>query len=218
MTIDGATRIWSGRELLGIEDLIGKGAWPVSGIKAFNDQVVQLSLTWHPRYLYQQFHVSDLWLDEAAMKVATRRQVQRHVRHIRHRWMPARVDAVDYGQFGHATVTVTLFGGMDASLYADFKSGISGQMAVAENTLRTYWPDHDGMEGRIDAVKKAAGKPGFGSSGIQVKFSMDLILEGFRPGRIIRIRPQNWPKVKPPVEEIIRGLEDRWPSPEVFRK
>lgn len=217
-TIDGSTRIWRGRELLGLHDLVAEGTWPATGTKSCDGQSVQLALTWHPRYLYQQFHVADLWLDEAAMKAAAGRQRQRHLRHIRLRWMPARVDSVAYGEFGQATVTATLFGGMDASLYADFKAGLSGQMAAAENTLRTYWPDHDGMEGTIVSVRKAPGKPNLGSSGIQLEFKMDLILEGFRPGRIVRIRPQSWPKVKPPVEELIRDFEDRWPSPDIFEK
>jgi hypothetical protein len=78
---------------------------------------------------------------------------------------------------------------MHESLYADFKPDIGGQMAVSENTLRTYWPDHDGMEGRFMAVEKSE-KPPPGSSGIQVKIKMNLILEGFRPGRVVRIRPQ----------------------------
>jgi hypothetical protein len=86
---------------------------------------------------------------------------------------------------------------MHESLYADFKPDIGGQMAVSENTLRTYWPDHDGMEGRFMAVEKSE-KPPPGSSGIQVKIKMNLILEGFRPGRVVRIRPNNWPKTNHP--------------------
>ena len=131
--------------------------------------------------------------------------------------MPASVDSVEYGQFGKATITATLFGGMDDSLYADFKPDIRGKMAAAENTLRTWWPDHDGMDGRITAVEKIDGKPPLGDSGIRIRFEVPLILEGFRPGRIVRIRPQNWPNVKPPVEECIRSFEDRWPNPDIFR-
>ena len=218
LTLDHSTRIWRGRELLGIKDLIEEGSWPADGTKVLKDQPVQLSLAWHPRYLYQEFHVADIFLDDAAMKVAATRQMERHNRHIRYRWMPARVDAVQHGKFGHATVTATLFGGMDPRLYADFKPGLSGQMAVAENTLRTYWQNHDGMEGKIETVTKPKGEIPFGSSGVQVQFSMNLVLEGFRPGRLVRIRPQVWPKIKPPVEEQIRSLEDRWPSPDIFKK
>lgn len=217
-SIDGSTRIWRGREQLGLKDLIAEGTWPTQGKKNLDGQSVHLAFGWHPRYLYQQFHVTDLWLDETAMKVASERQRLRHLRHTRLRWMPAWVDSVEHGKFGRATVSVTLFGGMDASLYADFKAGQSGQMAAAEDTLRTYWPNHDGMEGKIISLRKTDAQPPVGSSGIQVAFEMNLVLEGFRPGRIIRIRPQSWPKVKPPVEELIKGLEDRWPSPDIFAR
>lgn len=218
VTIDSSTRIWRGRELLGIDDLIAEGTWPEKGSKEGGNQSIQLGLTWHPRYLYQQFHAADLWLDDAAVKVAQERQRQRHIRHIRTRWMPAKVDAITYGKFGNGSVTVTLFSGMDESLYADFKPGIGGQMAAAENTLRTYWQDHDGMEGKITAVENGTGEPDSGSSGMQVTLEMDLVLEGFRPGRIVRIRPASWPRIKPPIEERIRGLDARWPGHEIFAK
>lgn len=218
LTIDGSTRIWRGRELLGLDDLIADGSWPADGERTFDGLPVHLALTWHPRYLYQQFHVADLWLDDAAMKVASERQRQRHIRHIRTRWMPARVDSVEYGEFGHASVKATLYGGMDESLYADFKAGAGGKMAAAEDTLRTWWPDHDGMDGRIVSVERISAEPLLGSSGIQIQFDVPLILEGFRPGRTVRIRPHSWPNVKPPVEERVRGFRDRWPSPEIFER
>jgi hypothetical protein len=72
--------------------------------------------------------------------------------------------------------------------------------------------------GKITAVEKSKENPAFGSSGIQVQFQVPLVLEGFRPGRTVRIRPQTWPNVKPPVEELVRGFEDRWPRPNIFRK
>ncbi len=218
VTIDSSTRIWRGRELLGLDELFAEGIWPATGQKKFEDLPVQLSLTWHPRYLYQQFHAADLWLDETALKVASERQRQRHNRYIRLRWMPAWVDAVSHGKFGKATITATLFGGMDETLYADFKPNVGAQMAASEDTLRTWWPDHDGMDGKIIEVAKSAGEPEFGSSEIQIQFEVPLVLEGFRPGRVVRIRPHNWPKVKPPVEELIKGLGDRWPSVDIFGK
>lgn len=218
LTIDGSTRVWRERELLGVGDLIAEGVWPDAGVKQFENETVQLSLTWHPRYLYQQFHVSDLWLDDIAITHAAERQRGVHIRHIRLRWMPARIDNVQQENFGPATITATLFGGMDESLYTDFKPGIGAQMAAAEETLRTWWPDHDGMDGRILAVENQEKEPDFGSSGIQVTFQVPLALEGFRPGRIVRIRPHHWPKVKPPVEELVKNLEDRWPSPNIFEQ
>lgn len=213
MTIDDSTRIWRGKELLGIDDLIAEGTWPKESL----DLSVQLGLTWHPRYLYEQFHLSDLWLDKAAVKLAAKRQGGVHRRHLKLRWMPARVDAVEHGRFGQAIVTATLFGGMDESLYADFKEGIGAQMAAAESTLRTWWPDHDGMDGKIVAVGKSKASQSMVSSGIQIKFNVELVLEGFRPGRTVKVCPHSWPKVKPPYEELVKGPGDRWPSLEVFK-
>ena len=137
--------------------------------------------------------------------------------------MPAWVEDVEYGSFGRATVTARLFGGMDESLYADFKPGVNGKMAAAEDTLRTWWPDHDGMDGRLiavdddrsDTASNSNRNPG--DSGIEIRFEVPLILEGFRPGRIVRVRPSGWPNVKPPVEERVRSFEDRWPGHEMFR-
>ena len=54
LTIDSSTRIWRGRELLGLEDLVADETWPKSGKKNFDGQAVQMSLAWHPRYLYQR--------------------------------------------------------------------------------------------------------------------------------------------------------------------
>lgn len=218
LTIDGSTRIWRGRELLGLSDLMADGTWPAQGRRDFSGLPIQLSLTWHARYLYQQFHVSDIWLDEAAMNVAIERQRQRHIRQIRTRWMPAKVDSIEYGEFGRAKVKATLFGGMDDSLYSDFQPNYGAKMAAAENTLRTWWPDHDGMDGRITAVDRITETPVLGSSGLQITFDVPLILEGFRPGRIVRIRPHSWPNVKPPFEETVRSFEDRWPDPKIFAR
>ena len=220
LTIDHSTRIWRGRELLGMDDLIEAGDWPAVGVRSLEGQPVQLALAWHPRYLYQEFHVSDIWLDAEAVQVAAERQRQRHIRLIRTRWMPALINAVEYGAFGQAVVTITLFGGMDSSLYADFTPNSSGKMAAAEDTLRTWWPDHDGMDGRIISVTppEMPQQVPLGSSGIVVTFEVPLVLEGFRPGRVVRIRPSGWPNVKPPVEERVRSFEDRWPSPDLFRR
>ena len=132
--------------------------------------------------------------------------------------MPARVDDIEYGEFGHAKIKATLFGGMDESLYADFKPNVGAKMAAAENTLRTWWPDHDGMDGRLTGVERVRQESVVGDSGIQITFEVPLILEGFRPGRVVRIRPYNWPNVKPPYEERVRSFEDRWPSPEIFSR
>ena len=226
LTFDAATRIWRGRELLGIEDLITEGIWPASGKKSLDSQAVQLGVTWKPtpNGVFNQFHISDIWLDDISLKHAAHRQTETHKAFSRSRWMPAWIDAVEYGKFGHATVTATLFGGMDKSLYADFKKDASALMNSVENNLKhthgAYGPDHMACKGPILDVSKTDGDVPMGSSGIQIQFKTDLIIEGIRPGRIVRVRPATWPQVNVPREEYLgdSSHEARFPTPAIFPK
>ncbi|MBP6601687.1 MAG: hypothetical protein KA250_07785 [Verrucomicrobiales bacterium] len=225
MTFDAATRIWRGRECLGIEDLISENAWPAEGKKSLEGQAVQLGITWKPTPdgVFTRFHISDIWLDDTAMQRAAQNQTELHKAFIRSRWMPASIDAVEYGKFGRATVTATLFGGMDDSLYADFKKDAPALMNPVENTLKhthgAYGPAHMASKGPIIDVTKTPGEPPLGSSGIQIRFETDLILEGIRPGRVVRVRPASWPQVQVPREEYLNdNLEERFPTPDIFPK
>ena len=227
LTIGAATRIWRGRECLTLADLIAEGVWPAEGKKSLAGQAVQLGLTWQPTPggVFLRYHISDIWLDETAMQRATQNQAETHKALIRSRWMPAYVDAVEYGKFGRATITATLFGGMDDSLYADFKTGSRGVMNASENTLKhaggAYGPAHMASQGPILEVTKASGDVPLGSSGIQIRFETDLIIEGIRPGRVVRVRPGNWPELTVPRDEYLNDgntLEDRFPTPAIFPK
>jgi hypothetical protein len=54
-----------------------------------------------------------------------------------------------------------------------------------------------------------------------VRFETDLIIEGIRPGRVVRIHPKGWPDVVLPREEYLGDgprQEDRFPSPAIFPK
>jgi hypothetical protein len=225
LTFDAATRIWRGRQQLGIEELIAEGAWPAEGKKSLGDQSVLLGITWKPTPdgIFTRFHLSDIWLDDVAMQRAARNQTETHKAFVRSRWMPGWIDAVEYGKFGRATVTATLFGGMDESLYADFVKGASAMMNPVENTLKhthgAYGPAHMASRGTFLDVVKTPGEPPLGSSGIQIQFETDLIIEGIRPGRTVRVRPGTWPQVQVPREEYLNdSLEERFPSPEIFPK
>jgi len=227
LTFDAATRIWRGRECLGIADLIAEGLWPASGKKSLDGQAVQLGINWKPTPdgIFTRFHISDIWLDDAAMQRAAQNQTETHKAFMRSRWLPAWVDAVEYGKFGRATVTATLFGGMDDSLYADFQK--SGQLLVngAENTLKhaggAYGPAHMASKGPILDIIKASGDAPLGSSGLQIRFETDLIIEGIRPGRVVRVRPAGWPQVQVPREEYVgdnANADDRFPTAIIFPK
>ncbi|MDB6173181.1 MAG: hypothetical protein JWL59_2492 [Chthoniobacteraceae bacterium] len=231
MTLDEGTRIWRGRECLGLADLIAGGEWPAEGKKSLGGQAVVLGLSWLPAGTWEnrvenQFHVTDLWLDDVAMQRCTKLQAGLHKTLIRTRLLPARVDAVEYGKFGRASVTATLFGGMDESLYSDFKKGEQGVMVAAEDTLKPWSSivssSHIGSKGNFLDVIRSAAEPPFGSSGIQIRFETDLIIEGIRPGRVVRVRPGSWPHVAAPREEYLidprSGLGDRFPTPDIFPK
>jgi hypothetical protein len=227
MTFDAGTRIWRGRELLAVEDLVAEGAWPAVGKKSLDGQEVLFGITWKPTPdgIFTRFHISDIWLDETSMQRAARQQTEVHKSFIRSRWMAGWVDAVEYGKFGRATVTATLFGGMDESLYSDFKPGVPAMMNAVENTLKhihgAYSPAHMASRGSILDVTRTTGETPLGSSGIQIQFETDLIIEGLRPGRIVRVRPGNWPVVDVPREEYLNdanNIEERFPSPAIFPK
>ncbi len=229
LTFDAATRIWRGRECLAIADLIAEGIWPASGKKALDDQTVHLGITWKPTPggVFTRFYISDIWLDDAAVHRAAQNQTETHKAFMRSRWLPAWVDAVEYGKFGRATVTATLFGGMDPSLYADFKKGITALMNGVENTLKhseggTAGPTQMASRGTIRDITNTPRDAPLGSSGIQIRFETDLITEGIRPTRIIRVRPADWPDVHTPREEYLNGKdfnhEDRFPTPAIFLK
>ena len=227
-TFDAATRIWRGREFLAVRDLVADGVWPTSGKKSLNGKSVQLGITWKPTPggVFTRFHISDIWLDDAAMQRAANIQTETHKAFIKSRWMPAWIDKVEYGKFGRATVTVTMFGGMDESLYVDFKKGSRAMLAASENTLKHWASGTAGTvqmaaKGPILDVTKVKGPISLGSSGIQIRFEADLITEGFRPTKVVRIRPNHWPHVEVPREEYLHDAwtthEDRFPTPDIFR-
>jgi hypothetical protein len=232
LTFDNATRIWRGRESVGVSDLVAEEAWPASGKKDLGGQPVLLGITWKPAPgdglsgTFTRFHISDIWLDDAAIQHAARFQTEKHKAFIHSRWMPAWIDAVEYGKFGRATVTATLFGGMDPSLYDDFKKDEGAQINGAENTLKHagggYGPGHMASNGKIVDIIKATGEIPLGSSGIQIQFETDLIIEGIRPTRVVRVRPESWPKMQIPREEYLGdgtlNHEDRFPTPAIFPK
>ena len=222
LTFDNATRIWRGREVLSVADLIAEGK------KTLDGQSVRLGLTWKPcpDGIFLRLHISDIWLDDASLQRAAQNQTETHKAFIRSRWMPAHVDNVEYGKFGHAKVTVTLFGGMDPALYADFQKDGVALINAAENTLKHagghYGPAHMASKGPIANVIKLPGSAPMGSSGIQVTMETDLIIEGIRPGKVVRIRPTTWTAVEIPREEYLGDgefrVEDRFPTPAIFPK
>jgi hypothetical protein len=98
-------------------------------------------------------------------------------------------------------------------------------MNGVENTLKhteggTAGPSQMAARGIIHNVTKTPDDAPLGSSGIQIRFETDLITEGLRPTRVVRVRPANWPDVHVPREEYIgsggSNVEERFPTPAIF--
>jgi len=77
-------------------------------------------------------------------------------------------------------------------------------VAVAEDTLRSWWQDHDKKGGRVEAATRVPNPPP-GSSGLVVKIGVGEMLEGYRPGRCVRVYADGWPNSKLPPEFRVRG-------------
>ncbi len=165
-------------------------------------------------------------MDDKSIEHAAYFQTEKHKTFIKSRWMPARVDEINYGKFGRATVTATLFGGMSESTFiptSERESG--GQINGAENTLKHtaghYGPGHMASGGKILRVKKTSGKIPLGSSGIQVQFETDLVIEGIRPGTgHPRSTGLVGPRCRYPGKNTFshNTPEDRFPTPAIFPK
>ncbi len=181
-------------------------------------QTVLFNLTWVT--LYGPGRITDIWLDEPSRALATAQQIERHRNHVRERGLPGWVTAVeDEPQI----VTITFFGGVDAKLFdelsltngekvgwplskeADNPSAPKGTIAVARESLMTYDPVNDRKGGNILDIKKVPIEPGGG--GIQIRVKCDMLLEGFRPRRIVRFYPATWKVIALPHEEQFSGRE-----------
>jgi hypothetical protein len=195
--IDDITRVWKGRTLVDLGAIAP-------------EQVVQFNLGWAPGWRDKEFKVSEIWLDDDSRKFATDLQRRRHVKYQRQRWLPGWIDSVEDNDFGGGTVTLTLFGGMDPSLYADLKATQDKgyHVAVAEKTLRTWFHRSDRKLGKVAEWKEIENPPP-GSSGIQIKMTFTELLDGYRPGRCVRLKADTWPFVTMPSEERLKTVEEQ---------
>lgn len=196
--------------------LQGRGFGDLKSLQS--GQNVLFNLTWVT--LYGHGRITDLWLDEPARALAASQQLERHRHHIRERGLPCRVDAVDDEA---QIVTLNFFDNVDAGLFdelsrtnpepmgwplskpEDHPTEPKGTLAVARESLMTYDPVNDRKGGNIIEIKKIPVEPG--SSGVQIKVKCDMMLEGYRPRRIIRFYPATWKVESLPREEKFEGRE-----------
>lgn len=195
---------------------VGKGFGTLESIAV--GQTVQFNITWAT--LHGPGRVLDIWLDEPSRQLATDLQLERHRDHVRDRGLPGWIDAVDDEA---QIVTITFFESVDPGLFKEL-TGIDeephgwpfsareddpkapkGGIAVAEPSLMTYEPMHDRKGGNILAIDSVPVEPG--SSGVRIKVKCCMMLEGFRPGRVVRFYPATWKVNILPKEEQLFGRE-----------
>jgi hypothetical protein len=181
------TRVWKGRGFGSITDLaVG--------------QSVFINLTYAT--LKGPGRCKDIWLDAESRALATAQQQELHKQNLRERGFAGWIDAVDNQQ---AIVTVTLFSAFDPKLKELFRVTQTTNdvvtAATAEDNLRTWDQINDRKRGTLLESKEVPAAPG--SSGLQVKFKSELLIEGFRPKRVIRLWPGGWRVDDLPREERI---------------
>jgi len=182
------TRFWMGNELVKLDQL-EKG------------QLLQINITWAT--LYGPGRCLDIWIDEESRKQATKRQLELHRYHTKLHGMPGYVTAVDNQE---GIVTVTLFGGYDEALYKDIRNSENISTVVAEPSLMTYDQKVDRKRGQQIGFTEVPKVPG--SSGYQVQVKPDDLLEGFRPGRVVKLFPIGWEVMTLPMEEKLFPARD----------
>ncbi len=181
-------------------------------------QQVLFNLTWAT--LYGPGRITNVWVDKESRDLATSHQLAAHRVHVRERGLAGFVTAVNDAK---QHVTITFFDGVDASLFEELKgiddkpqgwpfsvpeddpNAPKGGIAVARNSLMTYDPVNDRKGGNIIAFNKVPLMPG--CSGIQITVKCGMMLEGYRPRRVVRFYPARWKVESLPLEERFEGRE-----------
>jgi len=186
------------------------------------DQLVQFNLTWVG--LFGPGRILEIYLDDVSRVLAINQQMECHRQYIKERGLPAWVDAVDDKK---QIVTMTFFDGVDPALFNDLttinpeplgwpaalfgKGGAKddlapkGTIAVARESLMTYDPTNDRKGGNILQFNKVPVVPG--CSGVQIQLECGMLLDGFRPTKVVRFYPASWPFITVPMEESFFGRE-----------
>jgi hypothetical protein len=180
-------------------------------------QRVLFNLTWAT--LFGPGRLLEIWLDDESRQFASAQQTRRHHDHIRERGLPGWIESVDDAS---EVVTITFFDTFDPALFDDLKLvheptigwplvkepkdplSPKGTIAVARESLLMYDPLNDRHGGNILKTEKLPPRPG--DSGVRIQVQCDILLEGYRPRRIVRFFPAAWPAKFPPTEERFQSF------------
>ena len=170
--VGAATRIWKGKGFGAQSDV-------TPGLEIYANITVAT--------LKGPGRCTDLWLDEESRTLARQRQFEVHKLFQREHGVGCWIDAVDNP---NGIVTATFFDGADPAILKEFKVKDHLAASVAEASLRTYDQNNDTRRGPLLEIKSVPALPG--SSGMQIRFQPNPLLEGYRPGRFLRIFYGPW--------------------------
>ena len=142
-------------------------------------------------FLYAENKVAGVQAEASADAAASEEQRKKHNAFLKARGLAAWIDRVD-----GMKLTVTFFGdpagmkalfkdeGIDAEKWVKEKRRVA--IAVANEELRTYNPPVDNKRGVVLEIQQAP-VDNYGCSGERWVLGPDLLLEGFRKGRVVRV-------------------------------
>ena len=177
LRVTDKTRVWKGDKPAKLSDL------------AVGDQLL-VNLT--DSTATNRGRCTDIWVGAETHKLDTERQRKKHNAFLKERGLPAWIDRVDGKK-----LTVTLLSGQKADLDALLKEDhiVPAQWAtehrrveavVANEELRSYNPPVD-RKGCTVLEFQSISTDCYGCGGVRWVLSPELLLEGFRKGRIIRL-------------------------------
>jgi hypothetical protein len=180
------------------------------GKKALGNQSVLLGITWKPTPdgIFTRFHISDIWLDDASMQRAASTKPKRTKPSSAAAGCP-RGSMPSSMASSAAPPSPRPCSAAWTTRSTPISKKMPRLMNAVENTLKhthgAYGPAHMASKGPSWTSSSARRAP-LGSSGIQIRFETDLIIEGIRPGRVVRVRPELAPS-----PSASRGIPQRQP-------
>ncbi|MDB6175796.1 MAG: hypothetical protein JWL59_5107 [Chthoniobacteraceae bacterium] len=192
LPVSDKTRVWKGERQVKLHDLVVGDALLINYGTGPRDDA---------RFC------TDIWVGTETHRLVTEQQRKKHHAFLKFRGIPAWIDYVKGKK-----MAVTLFGdpaGMRAFLSEEAidpaKWAVEGRRVrtvVANEELRTYNPPVDGQGSKVlefESVPVA----NFGCAGICWVLEPNLLLEGFRKGRVVRIFKEGWPLQDMPFGESL---------------
>ena len=159
-------------------------------------QTILFNLTWAT--LYGPGRITDLWIDTESRDFAKKSQLGNHGAFMRERGLAGWITSVDDIAIKDPNLPPPRDGSPPPTEPI-------GRLAVALDSLMTYDPVNDSKRATVLEVKKVPAL--HGSAGVEVQLRLEMMLEGYRPKRVVRFYPPTWKVVALPKEQEFQGRE-----------